>query len=188
MEKDRGVAQPGSAPASGAGGRWFKSSRPDHTPLWQIGVVGAGECSAAVGGLAEETGERLARAGAIVISGGLGGVMEAAARGAKRAGGITVGILPGPSHRDANPFIDIAIVTGLGHARNAIVARSSHALIALAGEYGTLSEIALGLKMGVPVIGLASWEHISGVIAVGSPEEAVREALSRAGRVHARTR
>ncbi|MBI2878986.1 MAG: TIGR00725 family protein [Candidatus Rokubacteria bacterium] len=153
-----------------------------------MGVVGAGECPPAVDRLAEETGERLARAGAIVVSGGLGGVMEAAARGAKRGGGLTVGILPGTSHREANPFIDIIVVTGLGHARNAIVARSSHALIALAGEYGTLSEIALALKMGLPVIGLASWEEIRGVIAVGSPEEAVKEALAWAERVHVRSR
>ena len=188
MDEDRGVAQPGSAPASGAGGRWFKSSRPDHSSPWQIGVVGAGECPPEVSALAEETGERLARAGAVLVSGGLGGVMEAAARGAKRAGGLTVGILPGTSHREANPFIDIIVVTGLGHARNAIVARSSHALIALPGEHGTLSEIALALKMGLPVIGLTSWEHIEGVIATGTPEEAVREALARAERVHARAR
>jgi len=79
-------------------------------------------------------------------------------------------------------------VTGLGHARNAIVARSSHALIALPGEHGTLSEIALALKMGLPVIGLTSWAEIKGVIATGTPEEAVREALARAERVHARAR
>ena len=94
--EDRGVAQLGSAPASGAGGRWFKSSRPDQFPSWQLGVVGASDCP-------------------------------------------PVGILPGPSHRDANAFVDVAIVTDLGHARNAIVVRSSHAVIALPGEYGTLS-------------------------------------------------
>ena len=84
-------------------------------------------------------GRAVASAGAVLVTGGLGGVMQAAARGAREAGGLTVGILPGPSHRDANAFVDVAIVTDLGHARNAIVVRSSHAVIALPGEYGTLS-------------------------------------------------
>ena len=177
---DRGVAQPGSAPASGAGGRWFKSSRPDQSFCVQIGVVGGGECPTPVARLAEEVGERIAQAGAILMCGGLQGVMRAAAEGAKRRGGLTVGILPGTEHEDANPFIDVRIVTGLGHARNALVARSSHALIALAGEYGTLSEIALALKIGVPVVGLSSWFDLEGVVKADSPEEAVSRALALA--------
>ena len=187
-KRDRGVAQLGSAPASGAGGRWFKSSRPDHLFLWQIGVSGGGTCSDAVARLAEEAGRRLAEAGAIVITGGLGGVMEAASRGARAGRGLAVGILPGHSHHEANPHLDVVIVTGLGHARNALVARSSHALIALPGEHGTLSEIALALKMGIPVIGLQAWSEIKGVVLTQSPEEAVGEALSWAGRAHVHPR
>jgi uncharacterized protein (TIGR00725 family) len=141
-----------------------------------------------VAALAEEVGRRLAEAGAIVISGGLGGVMEAVARGARAGGGLAVGILPGSHHREANPHVDVVIVTGLGHARNALVSQSSHALIALAGEHGTLSEIALALKMGIPVIGLGAWGEIQGVVPARSPEEAVSEALSWATRVHARPR
>ena len=187
-EENRGVAQPGSAPASGAGSRWFKSSRPDHFFPWQIGVSGGGTCTASVAQLAEETGRRLAEAGAIVICGGLGGVMEAASRGARAGEGLAVGIVPGHAHREANPHVDVVIVTGLGHARNALVARSSHALIALPGEHGTLSEIALALKMGIPVIGLQAWGEIQGVVLTMRPEEAVSEALSWAARIHVQPR
>ena len=187
-EEDRGVAQLGSAPASGAGGRWFKSSRPDHFFPWQIGISGGSACSASTAQLAEETGRRLAEAGVVVITGGLGGVMEAACRGVRAGGGLAVGILPGHSHHEANPHVDVVIVTGLGHARNALVARSSHALIALPGEHGTLSEIALALKMGIPVIGLGAWGEIKGVVLTESPEAAVSEAVSWATRVHVKPR
>ena len=104
----------------------------------QIGIIGASECSLETERLAEEVGREIARNKAILVCGGLGGVMEASARGAKQEGGITVGILPGFSFEDANPFIDIPIVTGLSHARNVLVVRSSHALIAIEGGYGTL--------------------------------------------------
>ena len=185
---DRGVAQPGSAPASGAGGRWFKSSRPDQTSYWQIGVVGGGEGSPPVLSLAEEVGERIAAAGAILVCGGLRGVMEASARGAHEGGGLTVGILPGGEHGDANPFIDVRIVTNLGEARNVVVVRSSHAIIALPGEYGTLSEVALALKIGVPVVGLGSWTQFQGVASADTAEEAVALALQLAQRTHVRGR
>jgi len=142
------------------------------------------ECSPSVARLAEEVGRAVATAGAVLISGGLGGVMEAAARGARQAGGLSVGILPGPHHREANPFIDISIATDMGHARNAVVVRSSHAVIALPGESGTLSEVALALKMGIPVVGLKSWEHLTGVVVAAFPTEAVSLALSWAERVH----
>jgi uncharacterized protein (TIGR00725 family) len=151
-------------------------------------VVGAGECPPSTVRLAQATGEAIARAGAVLICGGLGGVMGAAARGARRAGGLTVGILPGAAHGDANPFIDIAIVTDMGHARNAVLVRSSHALIALAGEHGTLSEIALALKMGIPVVGLEHWTHLAGVVEAGTPDDAVALALASAARVHIRPR
>ena len=123
-----------------------------------IGVLGPAQADAQVLALAEQVGAEIAGRGAVLICGGLGGVMEAAARGAKRAGGLTVGITPGTDAREANPFIDVPVVTGLGEARNVLVVRSSNAVIAIAGSYGTLSEIAFALKLGVPVIGLGTWE------------------------------
>ncbi len=143
----------------------------------QIGVIGAGQCSSRTSLLAEEVGKEIARAGAVLVCGGLGGVMEAAARGAQGEGGITVGILPGESFEDANPFIQIPVVTGLGHARNVLVVRSAQVLIAVKGGYGTLSEVALALKMGKPVIGLHSWDVSKKIIQVETPLEAVKKAL-----------
>jgi uncharacterized protein (TIGR00725 family) len=130
-------------------------------------------------------GQALAAAGAVVVCGGLGGVMEAAARGARGAGGLTVGILPGRRHAEANPYVDVVIVTGFGEGRNVLVARSAHALIALPGEHGTLSEIALALKMGRPVVGLEAWRDVAGVVPGGTPGEAVALALALAARTHA---
>jgi hypothetical protein len=143
----------------------------------QIGVIGAGYCSPETELLAEEVGRAIARAGAILVCGGLGGVMEASARGAHREGGITVGILPGDSFEDANPFIQIPVVTGLGHARNVLVVRSAQVLIAVKGGYGTLSEVALALKMGKPVVGLQTWDVSKKIILVSTPQEAVKKAL-----------
>jgi uncharacterized protein (TIGR00725 family) len=142
----------------------------------QIGVIGTGSCSSDIATLAEEVGAEIARQAGVLICGGLGGVMEAAARGAKQAGGVTVGILPGNSFTDANPFIDISIITDLGHARNALVVHSSQALIAVAGGYGTLSEIALALKLGKPVIGLKTWQVDPNIICVLNPIAAVARA------------
>ncbi|PON13981.1 TIGR00725 family protein [Candidatus Entotheonella serta] len=138
-----------------------------------VGVIGAGECDTTVSGIAEEVGRRLAECQYVVLTGGRTGVMEAASRGAKQAGGLTVGILPGNSPQDANPHVDIPIATGLQDARNAIVARASEILIAIAGEYGTLSEIALALKMGRRVIGLGTWHLAKAVQAVETPQQAV---------------
>ena len=121
-------------------------------------------------------GRELAARGAVLVCGGLGGVMEAACRGAKDAGGRTVGILPGTDRAAANPFVDTAIPTGLGEARNALVVRAADALIAVGGGYGTLSEIALALKAGKPVVGLDSWD-IEGVVAVDGPAAAVAAVL-----------
>src|SRR5678815_5953770 len=123
-----------------------------------VAVVGAGAPDTRVAALAEEVGRLLARSGAVVVCGGLGGVMEAACRGAKSEGGTTVGILPGTDRSDANPWVDVAIPTGLGEARNALVVRAADVLIAVGGEYGTLSEIALALKTGKPVVGIDTWE------------------------------
>ena len=133
---------------------------------------------------AEEVGRLIARAGAILVNGGLGGTMEAAARGAKAAGGLTVGILPGSKRETANQYIDIPIITGLGYARNKLVVKSGDAVIAIDGKYGTLSEIAFALGYGIPVIGLQTWELIDssgkvdqGIINVQTPREAVQTAI-----------
>ncbi len=123
-----------------------------------IAVIGENDPPARLAAIAEEVGAALATAGAVLICGGMGGVMEAACRGARRAGGVTIGILPGTQHGDANAYVTYPIPTGLGHARNIIVARSAHALIAIGGKYGTLSEIAFAKIEGKPVIGLDSWE------------------------------
>jgi uncharacterized protein (TIGR00725 family) len=143
----------------------------------QIGVIGAGACGSEVRALAEMVGREVAKRRAILLCGGLGGVMEAAAYGAKQEGGITLGILPGVLREDANLWIDIVVVSGMGHARNALIAQSSDALIAVNGEYGTLSEIALGLKMGKPVVVLEQGWEIEGVHRAKSPEEAVELAF-----------
>jgi len=144
----------------------------------QIGVIGAGQCSLEIERLAEEVGREIAKKKALLICGGLGGVMEASARGAKKEGGVTIGILPGFSFEDANPFIDIPIVTGLSHARNVLVVRSSQAIIAVEGGYGTLSEIGIALKLRKPVVGLRTWDISKKIITVETPKEAVKKAMS----------
>jgi uncharacterized protein (TIGR00725 family) len=145
-----------------------------------VGVIGDGSENDDLSRLAEEVGKRLAAAGAVLVCGGLGGVMTAAARGAKEAGGMTVGLLPGDSRRDANEYIDIAIATGMGEMRNALIARTVDVLIAVGGGYGTLSEIGLGLKMGTPVVALHSWGPVEGPRRASSAGEAVEVALSLA--------
>jgi len=126
--------------------------------------------------VAEAVGRELAARGAVVVCGGLGGVMEAACRGAKKAGGLTVGILPGTDRAAANAFVDVAVPTGLGEARNALVVRAADALIAVGVGYGTLSEIALALKAGKRVVGLDSWD-IEGILAAADPQAAVAALL-----------
>lgn len=141
-----------------------------------IAVIGAGNADRDLLAVAEEVGRLIAHNGAILVCGGLGGVMEAAAKGAKSGGGLTVGILPGFEKDDASPHIDVPIATGLREGRNVLIVRSADALIAVGGEYGTLSEIALGLKTGKTVIGIGTWE-IKGIIKATSAEEAVKKAL-----------
>ncbi len=142
-----------------------------------VAVIGAGgDAADAVLADAEAVGALLAGRGAVVVTGGLGGVMEAACRGARSGGGMTVGLLPGSDRSDANPWVDIAVTTGLGELRNGLVVRSADALIAVGGSYGTLSEIALGLKAGRRVVGLGSWA-IAGMVLARGPEEAVELAL-----------
>ena len=130
-----------------------------------VAVVGPGEATGQELATAEEVGRLLAEAGAVLVCGGLGGAMEAACRGAKRAGGTTVGILPGHRPCRREPHVDVALATGLGEARNALVVRAADALIAVGGGFGTLSEIALALKTGKPVIGIGSWELSRGGVA-----------------------
>ena len=123
--------------------------------------------------MARQVGAEIALRGGVLICGGLDGVMQAAARGAKEHGGLTVGILPGPDVTEANPFIDIAVATNMGHARNAIIVQTAQALVAVAGGYGTLSEIALGLKIGKTVVALWPEFDIVGVRQVDTAREAV---------------
>jgi uncharacterized protein (TIGR00725 family) len=130
---------------------------------------------------AEEIGRRLADAGATVVCGGLGGVMDAAARGARERDGLVVGILPGETRAGASRNLTVAIPTGMGEARNALIARAADAVIAVGGEWGTLSEIALAMKMGTPVIGLHTWDLGGELHRAESPENAVRLALEQAG-------
>lgn len=127
-----------------------------------MAVVGAGDADEELAAAAEEVGRGLAQAGAAVVCGGLGGVMEAACRGAKSAGGLTVGILPGRRRADANRWVDVAIPTGMGETRNALVVMSADAVVAVGGEHGTLSEVAFGLKLGRPVVGLRTWRLVRG--------------------------
>lgn len=142
-----------------------------------IGVIGAGQCTPEISAVAEEVGKLIARNGGILICGGLGGVMEAASRGAKDEGGITIGVLPGDDPEDANRYIDIPVVTGLGHARNIIIAKSSDVLIAISGSYGTLSEIAFGLLFNKSTISIGSWELDERIIRVSTAREAVDKAF-----------
>ena len=152
----------------------------------QIAVVGAGEAGADLLAGAEQVGARLAEAGAVLVCGGLGGVMEAACRGAREAGGLTVGLLPGTDRGAANPFLDVAVPTGMGEMRNALVVRAGEAVIAVGGGFGTLAEIALAFESRTPVVGIATWEaaragrRIHDIERVESPAEAVERALALA--------
>jgi len=142
-----------------------------------VGVIGSMLAGDRHYQLAVEVGRLAAERGAVVLTGGLGGVMEAACRGAKEAGGLTVGILPGFDASDANHYVDIKVVTGLNHARNIIVVRSSSVIIAVGGEYGTLSELAFALKLGKPVVGLDSWDVGEGISKASDPADAVEKAF-----------
>jgi len=142
----------------------------------RIAVIGGSRPGRQALDTALEVGRLLARSGTVVVCGGLGGVMEAASRGAREEGGLVVGILPGSSPADANPWVDIPVATGLGYTRNSLVVMNADAIIAIDGEYGTLSEIAYGLIQGKKVVGLRTWD-VRGVIVAETAEEAVRLAL-----------
>jgi uncharacterized protein (TIGR00725 family) len=145
-----------------------------------IAVIGGGEADSATLNLAREVGREIARRGAVLLCGGLGGVMAAAAQGAREAGGIAIGILPDPDRSRANPFLTYTIATNMGHARNMIIAHSADALIAVDGSYGTISEAAIALKLGKPVIALATAWDLPGLRRAASPKEAVDQAWSQA--------
>lgn len=154
----------------------------------QVAVIGAGRCEAGSEPwlLAEEVGRRLAEAGVAVVTGALRGVMEAACRGAAGAGGTAIGIVPGSAIEEANPYCTAVVATGIGHARNLAVVSSGEVVIAVTGEWGTLSEIGFARVIGRTVVTLQSWELVGraamegapGVIPVDSAEEAVAAALA----------
>jgi uncharacterized protein (TIGR00725 family) len=156
-----------------------------------VAVCGSGEADPTNDARAAEVGRLIAEAGAVLVCGGLGGVMDAAARGCGSAGGTSVGILPGDDRTHGSPHLTVRISTGLGEARNAIVARAADAVIAVGGEFGTLSEIALALKMGKPVVGLGTWsldlEGLPGdpLQRADDPADAVARALAAAERLAA---
>jgi hypothetical protein len=156
------------------------TAEPRARPI-RIAVCGAGLADAPLVAAAEAVGEEIARRGAVLVCGGLGGVMEAAARGAARAGGLTIGVLPGAATTGANAWIALPLPTGMGEGRNVLVVRFAEAVIAIGGEWGTLSEIALARKIGVPVVLLAP------TLAAGldlpradSPAAAVEQAVRQA--------
>jgi uncharacterized protein (TIGR00725 family) len=144
-----------------------------------ISVIGHSLAEERDAELAYAVGKEIARRGHVLVCGGLGGVMEAASHGARDAGGVAVGILPGADRSRANEWLSVSIPTDMGHARNAIIALSGDALIAICGGYGTLSEIAFGLKMGKPVIGLESWDlgerlqESAQIVSAKNPRDAV---------------
>jgi uncharacterized protein (TIGR00725 family) len=157
-------------------------------PRRAIAVIGAGVCDSPVAAAAYEIGSLIARRGAVLVTGGLTGVMEAASRGAHDAGGLVVGILPGLDPAAANEAVDVAIPTGMGQLRNGLVVSSAQAVIAVAGEWGTLSEIGLALKLGIPLVGWKTWElardgqPYDGLIRAATPADAVDRAFSLCGK------
>jgi len=150
-----------------------------------ISVIGGHDCNSEVEDLAHKVGEIVAKMDCVLVCGGLSGVMEAACKGAKSAGGLTIGLLPGKSKSDANPYVDIALPTTIGFARNAMVAASADVLIALPGSYGTSCEISYAFVYKRPVIDLGGW-NIEGMVKVKDLSElpqAIQQCLSqRAGK------
>lgn len=151
-----------------------------------ISVIGPAKCSDQQAAMAEEVGRLLAKRGVVLLCGGRGGVMEAACRGAEQAGGLTVGVLPGSDREAGNPYLSLALPTGLGEGRNALVASGGEAVIAIGGGPGTLSEIALAVKAGRSVVTLSSWSAQAGdgewlaVLVARDPQQAVSLALGEA--------
>ncbi|MCK4376978.1 MAG: TIGR00725 family protein [Actinomycetia bacterium] len=151
-----------------------------------ISVIGASKCGKDLYKLAYDVGREIAKRKAILICGGLGGVMDASAKGAKEVGGMTVGILPGDTRIGASKYLNVSLPTGMGEARNVLVIKAADVVIAIGGEYGTLSEIAHALKMNIPVVGLKTWDigkdefGVSRIIKVDDPIAAVEKAYKLA--------
>jgi uncharacterized protein (TIGR00725 family) len=143
-----------------------------------IAVIGARDIDDEIFEIAEQMGQLLAENGYTVICGGLSGVMEAVCKGAKEKNGHTIGILPGNNPGEANPYIDVAIATGMGISRNLIIIRSSVAVIAISGGFGTLSELAFAMQLEKPVIGLRTWEVSENVEIASDPEDALEKLQS----------
>lgn len=142
-----------------------------------IAVIGGSKCDQATSELAKEVGKIIATEGAVLVCGGMGGVMEAACKGAKETGGLTIGIIPGGNKQEANPFVDIVIPTEMGYARNNLVAGAADLVIALQGEYGTLSEIGVALNLGKEIYGINTWD-IPGIKKIESLEK-LREIIKK---------
>ena len=140
-----------------------------------ISVIGGGECGPAERKLAEEVGALVAQRGATLICGGLGGVMEAVCKGAKSEQGLTIGVLPGDDKSEANPYVDVAIATGMGIGRNLIIIRSADAVISISGGFGTLSEIAFALQLQKPVVGINTWDISDRILTVQTAKEAINK-------------
>ena len=163
-----------------------KVGNPSFEKKLTIAVIGGGKCSAQEAVLAETVGRELAKRGAVLVCGGLTGVMEAACRGAAIESGLTIGILPSDDPADCNPYVQIPVATGAGYARNIAVVNSAQAVIAIDGDYGTLTEIGFALKSGIPVIGLHTWslyrngEEDESVIKAEDAVDAVEKAISLA--------
>lgn len=153
-----------------------------------VGVIGASMADEELSAIAEEVGRELAVSGAAVVCGGLTGIMESVCRGASAEGGVTIGIIPSDSRQDANPFVQIPIVTGIGMARNSVIAKTAEVFIAIGGQFGTLSEIAYALSMGKTVVSIRSWNlekasatPLHGLIHEDNPKRAVEIALESIG-------
>jgi uncharacterized protein (TIGR00725 family) len=149
-----------------------------------VGVIGSSKADQATLALAEEVGVEIAKMGAAVVCGGLSGVMEAVCKGARSVGGLTIGIIPSDNKADANQYVQIPIVTGMGMGRNVMLVKTADIIIAVGGEFGTLSEIAHALNIGKKVIGLSTWKlekahmrPIPNLVEADSPKEAVRLAF-----------
>ena len=151
-----------------------------------IGVIGERRCHEAHRQIAERVGRRIAEKGGVLLCGGMGGVMEAASYGAMKAGGVVIGILPGHSRNEGNPYLTFSIITAIGEGRNLILVRSCDALIAIGGGYGTLSEIAFAHKLGIPIVGIDTWNLTkegkpdTRLVEVSNPDDAVEKAFERA--------
>ena len=151
-----------------------------------IGVIGERRCHEAHRQIAERVGRRIAEKGGVLLCGGMGGVMEAASYGAMKAGGVVIGILPGHSRNEGNPYLTFSIITAIGEGRNLILVRSCDALIAIGGGYGTLSEIAFAHKLGIPIVGIDTWNLTkegkpdTRLVQAPDAEEAVQKALELA--------